>query len=539
VLISNSVLLSQIQTQLESQQLVPGTGSKIQPQIINQVYSKEGYLLEEPVNPDIYIIGPGDILSVNVWSSSPIIFLVQVTMEGTTIIPSVGELKISGLSLLEAKKLIMQKVQSKYTSDVSTTLIFQRVFLVTVTGYVLKEGKFITRAGNRISNIVDDQIRQKPSIADSISFRKIQLRRGKKTLNIDLVKYLATGEDKYNPFVLEGDWIFIPRRDFNSFVSIYGAVNRPGSYEFIDGDSLNNIVTIAGGIFESGDVENIEISRLDENGALKETIKVNLKKILRGEAKDIKLERNDRILVPEKRSLKRDYKVYVSGEINHPGFYPISRNGTKLSEILQKIGINKYSELEGAVILRNSSGYFDFGQIKTVYPVLLLKNFGLTSEDLPSFNQEIQALPSNQLVSVNISDVLNNKTDYELQDKDFIYIPQKNNSVYVFGQVNNPGFIPYEQNKNYKYYISRAGGFSDLAQTGNVKVIKRKTYIWHNAGDIEIETGDFVFVPKRIVREPLYYVNVTSTIVSSVGAVASAVTAIVSLYLLFKQLGTI
>jgi protein involved in polysaccharide export with SLBB domain len=333
--------------------------------------------------------------------------------------------------------------------------------------------------------------------------------------------------------LLDGDWIFVPRRDFNSFISIYGAVNKQGVYEFVEGDSLKDLIAIAGGFLESADIENIEISRLDENGALKEKIQVNFKDILDGKAPDIKLEKNDRILVPEKRTLKQDYKVYVDGEVNYPGFYPISRNGTKLSEILEKAGINRYAELGEAIILRGRAN--NYKDIHELYPALLLKGFGLADEDSIYFNRELRLLSSFQFVAVNLEDVINGKSDCELQDNDLIYIPPKTNSVYVFGQVNNPGFVEYKDGEDYRYYISKAGGFSQLARKGDVKVIKRKTYNWYDAESVTIEPGDFILVPKKIPRSASYYFRVIRDASLAIGGIISSLILILNILNQFKK----
>ncbi len=90
--------------------------------------------------------------------------------------------------------------------------------------------------------------------------------------------------------------------------------------------------------------------------------------------------------------------------------------------------------------------------------------------------------------------------------------------------------MPYEDGKSYKDYILKAGGFSQLARKGDVKVIKHKTYIWYDADDVKIEPGDFIFVPKKIVREPIYYWNLAKDIILTVGAVASTVATIILIY---------
>ncbi len=479
------------------------------------------FSLEKPIDPEAYIVGPGDILSVNIWTSPPLSFTVQVTVEGTVIIPTVGEVKVSGLALSEAKGKIIQKIKSKYiASEITTTLIAPRSFNITVTGYGIKEGNYKARAIDRVSNAIAFV-----GLQDSINFRKILLKRNRDTINVDLRKYFATGDDKYNPYLLEGDWIIIQRRDLNSFVGIYGAVNKPGLYEFVEGDKLTDIVQIAGGPLESAMIEAVEILRLDEKGKEKKRLIVNLKKILNDKIENIKLENNDRIFIPERKTLKQDYKVILLGEVKHPGTYPISASGTKLSEIINKAGLTIYSDPENAIIIKQWTN--NPIKIDSLIPILMLKGFGFARADSEYFAFESSILTSLKLASVDFEKVVSGEEDYELQDGDLIYIPQKINSVYVFGQVNSPGFVPYEKGKNYKDYIQKAGGFSQFARKNNVKVIKGKTYNWYNADKAVIEPGDYIFVPKKIIRESGYYWNLVKDIILTAGAVASTVATII------------
>lgn len=496
------------------------------------------FSLEKPIDPETYIIGPGDVLSVNIWSSPPLNFMVQVTVEGTVIVPTVGEFKVSGLTLSEAKKVMIQKIKSKYiASEITTTLIAPRSFNVIVTGYVLNEGKYKVRSIDRVSDAIlfaflpsdSLQLTRRNTMIDSVSLRKILLKRGDKIFKVDLHKYLAIGEDKYNPYLLEGDWIVVQRRDPSSFVAIYGGVNKPGVYEFVQGDKLTDIIKIAGGVIESADVENVEIVRLNESGELKERLSVNLSNILNGKGDDVTLENNDRIFIPEKRTLKQNYTITVMGEVKYPGVYPISRNGTMLSEILGKVGINSFSDVENAYIVRGLTPFDP--QREHILGYLFLKNFAFSREDSLNFSQELSLLDSVKFVAIDFIKIISGTADLELQDGDFIYIPRKQiPMVYVFGQVSNPGFVAYKEGKDYRYYISQAGGFSQLARRGEVKVIKRKTYVWYDADDTKIEPGDFIFVPKKVVREPIYYWNVFKDVILTVGAVASTVATIILIY---------
>ncbi len=546
IVLFNAGLLCQVETKMGEEKGFVKFGDvfKQAQNLQFPIFDPNVLTLEKPINPETYTVGPGDILSVNIWTSPPLNFLVQVTVEGTAIIPTVGEVKVAGRTLQDAKEDIIRKIRAKYISgEVTVTLVSPRTFYITVTGYAPRDEKYKVRSIDRVSNAIllvfypQDTLEAKRvrPMLNVVNFRKIQLRRNGVVLNVDLRKYFATGDDRYNPYLLEGDWIVLQRRDPNSFVSIYGAVNKPGLYEFVEGDKLTDIIKIAGGTLESADIERVEISRLDEQGKIKQKIYINLKNILNGLAEDVSLERNDRIFVPEERTLKQDYKVTVTGEVKYPGTYPISRNGTMLSQILKEARLTEYSDVQNVLVINGGADNPIAVRIDTLLPLLLLKNFVFPSSDSLYFSYEVDLLKSLKFNSIDVEKVISGAEDYELQDGDLIYIPPKNNFVYVFGQVNSPGFVSYEKGKDYRYYISKAGGFTGFARKGDVKVIKRKTFTWADADDVEIEPGDYIFVPKKIVREPIYYWNLAKDIILTVGAVASTVATII---LISNQLKT-
>jgi len=76
-----------------------------------------------------------------------------VSPEGSVIIPTVGEVKVNGLTLAEAKSRVVAAVKKRYySSDVSFTLTMPRTFLVKVTG--LTQGTFEVMPTMRASEIL-------------------------------------------------------------------------------------------------------------------------------------------------------------------------------------------------------------------------------------------------------------------------------------------------------------------------------------------------------------------------------------------------
>ena len=112
-------------------------------------------VLEGPVDPEKYYVGPSDVLSVNIWISPPLNFSLTVTPEGTLIIPTVGEVRVTDLTLREAKKRIIDEIKKKYlTGSPSVTLINPRPITVTVTGAIRYPGKYSLNATDRVDKAI-------------------------------------------------------------------------------------------------------------------------------------------------------------------------------------------------------------------------------------------------------------------------------------------------------------------------------------------------------------------------------------------------
>ncbi|MBF8248417.1 MAG: Periplasmic polysaccharide export protein, partial [Bacteroidetes bacterium] len=79
------------------------------------------------------------------------------------------------------------------------------------------------------------------------------------------------------------------------------------------------------------------------------------------------------------------------------------------------------------------------------------------------------------------------------------------------------------------YYVSRAGGYTDYARSGDVMIIKRNTRQWLKPGETQIEDGDYIWVPKVSDRPFSYYLGVVSQ-------TASIITGALTIVLLILQL---
>ena len=80
-----------------------------------------------------------------------------------------------------------------------------------------------------------------------------------------------------------------------------------------------------------------------------------------------------------------------------------------------------------------------------------------------------------------------------------------------------------------EHYVRKAGGYTDRAREGDVKIVKAKTKQWLSPRETAIESGDYIWVPKEIERPFSYYMNI-------IGQTASIVSVAVSVVLLVIQI---
>jgi protein involved in polysaccharide export with SLBB domain len=367
-----------------------------------------------------------------------------------------------------------------------------------------------------------------PAIGEKVSTRNIRLaRRNGDTLRVDIPKYYATRESKYNPFLIDGDVIIVPDKTRSTgLVSIQGGVSAPGDYEYADGDSLLGLVRIAEGLLETADRDTAIIYRSLQNDRTEE-IFVDLAAVLSGRNPDIALQRGDRVLVRNRDFRRKDAQVTIGGEVAFPGIYPISPGTTKLSQAIRVAGgLTEKALPGGSVLWRMEEKYAvpDAGQLEYL-TYLRAHQFSMVDSIYFFLNMKLGRQP----VVVHFEKLLvNNDPSYDvlLQNNDFLYIASNTSSVLVQGQVANPGYVPFVPGADEEYYIKKAGDYQELADKGEVRIIKGGTMSWFEPGETTIEPGDRIWVPKESKMTFASYFSTVRDVASIVIALTTLIFAI-------------
>ncbi len=505
--------------------------------------------MDSPVDAEAYYVGPGDQVALNIWSSAPVEHRLTITPEGLLLIPAVGAVDLKGTTLAKARTQVEQQVTRKFpSSTVSLSLIAPRKVTVYITGAVMREGMHEMHAVQRVDRLIEEantlpstQLSNKKfydsdqqSLRQNLSMRYITVqRRTGEVERVDLVRYAVTGRSDLNPYLREGDRVFVPsRRPWENRIGIYGGVVRDVAVEFVQGDSLSRLVRLAMGVRSESVAEHSMLMRLSADGTRMDSMLVDVHAIMDGRAPDIALRPGDRLVVPANRDDREGNAVRIEGEVLRPGTYPITKAATHLSQIIQLAGgFTAQANLKAATVLRVRPKTME-GPEELEQERLLSVRTSLQFQDSSYYLTETALRLKGELVSVDFHALFakgDSTEDITLRNFDRVIVPEYSRTIYVFGQVITPGHVPYAAGQNADYYIGRAGGFTGEARTGDVKVIKGNTRTWLDPSETPIEDGDFLWVPKE-------YPTPFGTVLTTVAQLATVIAALASIILVANTL---
>lgn len=466
--------------------------------------------LDRPVDPDSYIVGPGDGFVVYIWGQVNQYHELTVTPEGKLIVPYVEPIKVAGLTLAEAKRRVIQRVQERYRAEVSVELKSLRRIRVFVTGYVAQPGAYDVTPVHRAMDVLMGvevtpkyEAKAKVGLMVAGSRRNIRIfRRNGDTLRVDLDRFINLGDLSANPYLEAGDIIYVPPR--GDVVHIYGAVKIGGrsAYELLPGETVAELVELAGGLRE--DAWHIaELVRFKEDGVTKEKYTIDLNQQLHSPSDPLYLKPGDQLFIRHIPNWRPRAWVEVTGEVKHPGPYPIKDGVTTLSQVIREAGgFTKDAALDRATLERRQAKFVlpdpEFRRLKQISSVMggLAKMDPLEYDYLKTRSRE-----NKYLVSVDFEKLFlegDESQDVVLRYGDVINIPRRWETVTVSGQVEHPGMISFVSGMGPDYYIHQAGGYTKKADKGRVQIIKARTQIWMSKDEIEtLEPGDTIFVPER------------------------------------------
>ncbi len=495
--------------------------------------ASEKVLLDKKIDPKTYMLGPGDVLSVFTWGNYQGQYTLTVSPEGMLLVPEVGPIAVSGYTLEKAADIISSNILGRYRNvETAVSLVNLRVFKVYVGGAVMVPGAYAATPVTRVSEIIETSggflgaeeginyrsdyrgLRSENKIASKRNV--IVFRENGNSLKADILRFEVTGQIEYNPRLGNGDEIFVPLQELGiDLYGIFGAVKNPGYFEYSERDSLADLIELAHGLALNADSHNVEVVRFRSDNRSTYNINVDLT----SRNCNIELRRDDRIYVKEIQNFHEKHQIRLIGEFKFPGYYAIAQDSTWLSDIVNKAGgFTDLASLQEAEMFRVSAEEIvdpEFERLKN------MEVADMSESEYQYFKIKSRSRPGR--VSVDFPGLFieeDTTKDFILRDGDIIRVPRKSKVVNVIGEVSNPGILSYVNSMDYRFYISRAGGFSDRADRGDVSVIDGITGEWQKAkkGKV-VKAGDTIWISEKKKRDYWGFIKDTLVFVGNLATV--------------------
>ena len=459
--------------------------------------------INEP-NPDSdYILDVGDVLSIQLTGQKDSIKNYTINGDGSISLEDIGKVNLAGLSLNDANFLIKTKINTSYIGTMAfITLNEIRDVNVLITGNAKNPGIY-TLTGN--SNILH-ALSAAGGISEFGSYREINLIRDNKIIeSLDVYDLLIKGQYNLKKRLRSGDVIFVEAR--KSVITIDGAVFRPAKYEVNEGQNLNSIIDYANGIKRTADLQNVSLERILD-GTLKTIPVVNTSQFESIEALD-----GDLIYIRE--HPYREAKIF--GAVTKPGSY-LMAPGETINDLIQKAGgYTKNAYLFGAIYQNEDAKAINKKAKDILYEEFLNNIIAMAQQNVSeSFDltpivqltKEIKDSDANGRVVVDLEDTSTIQL-YSIKDEDSLYVPEKNNVVYVYGETSTEGAVMFSENENVDYFVEKSGGYKKFADTKSIYILhpngesqlystKRNIFESSPKSSIQVYPGSIIFVPREI-----------------------------------------
>ena len=535
-------------------------------------------LLSGPV-PAEYRLGPGDQLVLILTGDVELSYTLPVTREGFILIPQVGQVFVSNLTLDQLRSQLYTRLGRVYSGvrrgpnattrfDISVANV--RANQIYVVGEVTQPGAYqISSLGTVLTALY-----AAGGVTERANMRRIEVQRlGKAVASLDLYDYLLRGDTRSDIRLETGDVVFVPVHETR--VQVSGAVIRPGIYELKAGEQLGDLLAASGGFRADAALQRVTVHRIlaaPERGpgrAPRAALDIALAVAPPAPAGDgqgtsygtaalgapgirvpaLGLMDGDSVVVDSLPPLSETYYVAIAGRVNKPGRFPW-RPGMTLRDLVQLTRgptIGAYlKEAEIARLPQDRSGgqlattlrvpldstylfertangrfvgppgvqvpasgaaevpldpydnvlimqepQFDLqravvvsGQVR--YPGtyslrskderladVLKRAGGLTPQAYPEGIRFVRSAENVGRVNIELTRALRDEKSSHnviMQPGDVVAIPEYEASVRITGAVNSAGSVLYKQGASLDYYLSAGGGFTRLAEKGQVSV---------------------------------------------------------------------
>ena len=410
-----------------------------------EIFSNKNLSFEPDLNiptPKNYVLSAGDELLINVWGDSELNLKLKVSPEGTILIPNLGPVSVSGLTIEAAESRIRQelgRIMATLSGNtdggntfVSVSLSQIRSIKVNIVGEVVAPGTYTLPSFATLFNA----LYAAGGVNEIGSLRNIKVyRNSKEVAQLDVYDYLLNGKYKTNIRLEENDMIIIP--PYDQLAVVQGKVKRNRIFETKKGETLQQVLNMAGGFTGDAYTKDVRVKR-------KAGSRYQIATVTEDKYPTFTMMDADSLMVDSVIPFYEN-RLTIAGAVWRPGEYELSSTVHTVKELIKQAAGLKGDEFAGRA------------QITRLNP-----DFTTT------------------VIAVDIRGILNGTSpDIELKPEDQLNIPslfdlREPYTIKVSGAVNSTDTVlPYRNSLTIEDAIIMAGGLKESAATVNVEVARR------------------------------------------------------------------
>ncbi len=266
-----------------------------------------------------YVVGPGDVLQLNVWQAPSLDRQITVRADGMAVLPMAGEIRAAGLTLQQLEEQVARRLGdfNRNVNQVSLTATEFKSRSIYVLGRVMSPGKYAYADAVNLFEL----IREAGGFADDALKTRVKVvhrENGEEKIEYANVEQsLNDGSIDKLPLVKSGDTIIVAKRNGTAEagsdgVHIIGEVRTPAIYALEDVNDLVGVMLLAGGPTDMGNMKNVRLVRADAAGntvATEYNVEAYLK--MGAVSQNPMCQAGDTIWVPRKRgALAKSFRVF-------------------------------------------------------------------------------------------------------------------------------------------------------------------------------------------------------------------------------------
>ncbi len=412
--------------------------------------------------------------------------------------------------------------------DLSVFSIYQmRHNLVWITGMVKHPGTFERHDEMHLSDLID----KGQLLPNKVYRKRADLYRHHEDGRIELIAVnlepLFDSEPSGDMLLEDLDSLVIYSTDQVERVKhvfVDGMVQKPGQYQLYDSMTAADLIFMAGNLQTSAYLLTAELARIDTEGNTN-IISLNLENNL---GTEIILQENDHLFIRKIPGYQRHRVVTINGEVRFPGKYSLTHNDETLWDLINRAGGFTRKAFPIGSVFRRRAIVDDLQRknisniVESSLPLLADTSGVLKPIDVGSVDQDEM-----DRIIVDMERLIasgGTEGDFKLQTGDEIYVPEIPTGISVLGEVCSNGTINFQPDKNVRFYLSQAGGYTKRADKSEVRLVRANGRVYADGGvtSQKVELGDVIVVPAKIKKEKdlLKFLATTASIITGLATTA-------------------